>query len=166
MVIPWLPHLFSVTGNWQRDITGVYAVFCADFKVGPPLFRGTYVQFDRRIKPGDTYEEGFWHLIQHSQREGAPRLPNLRSMERIPWCKPMVENSRRPAVKTWDYEKKLGKIRTYIWLVNYKYVVVLEHKLMGKTKGTPFWGVILITAYYVEGDSSARSLLNRYKNRI
>jgi hypothetical protein len=57
----------------------------------------------------------------------------------------------------WDYEEGRRRVRTYLWLREYDYAVILE-----KRKGHYY----LITAYYVDGDSNRRSLRRKYEQRI
>jgi len=64
-------------------------------------------------------------------------------------------------VKVWDYREAKGRIRTYLWLESFDYVVILE-----KRKQRIGMVAFLITAFYVEGESRKRSLTSKYSKRI
>ena len=153
----WLPPIVSVSGDWNKIIILLYKIFKKDFQYGKLYFQCYTVGWDERILPGDSHEEGFWHLITKEDMKTGERLPDFRRAERLPWCAPTIRNSEDPVVKTWDLKAR-GKIRTYLWLEKMDYVVVLE-KRKNKKK------VFLITAYYVEGKATRGSLMKKYNSR-
>jgi hypothetical protein len=154
----WLPPMVSVSGEWNKIIIILYKIFQKDFQYGKLYFRCYIVIWDKHILPGNLYEEGFWHLITKEDIKARVRFPDFRRAERLPWCAPIIRNSEDPVVKTWD-SKERGKIRTYLWLGKMDYVVVLE-KRKNKKKA------VLVTAYYVEGESTRRRLMQKYNSRF
>lgn len=149
----WLPEIVSVNGEWNDVVTRLYAIFDSDIKRGNRNFRGLPVWWDRRILPDQKYEEGFWHLISKDYCNAADRLFDPRRAERLPWCGPTITNSHDPVVTVWDYRETSGRVRTYVWLENWDYLIILEKRQQRR-------GLIafLITAYFVEGDSTKRKL--------
>jgi hypothetical protein len=108
------------------------------------------------------YEEGFWHLITKLDHQSGDRLLDPRRAERLPWCKPTIEHSAEPAVKMWRYKERRGKTRIYIWLENWDYVTILEERQLRGGRQVAF----LITAYYVSGSSTRRTLQKKYDARM
>jgi hypothetical protein len=156
----WLPDLVSVEGEWEEVLAKLYRIFDHDLRQTGCCFEDRPVWWDQR-KLESPYEEGFWHLItkfDHNQKE---RLFEPRRAERLPWCKPTVMNCGDPEVKVWDYKEARGKIRTYLWLENWDYVIVLEKRQLSGGHNIAF----LITAFYVEGKSTRKSLQRKYEKR-
>ena len=156
----WLPAIVSVNGVWTEVLARLYGVFEADFKRIRLLFDGRPVWWDRRILPGEAYEEGFWHLITKADLNTSARLLDPRRAERLPWCGPVIANSADGAVTVWDFEEANGHVRTYLWLQEWDYVVVME-KRQQRVSEVAF----LITAFHVDGESSRRNLGRKYQSR-
>jgi hypothetical protein len=104
-------------------------VFERDFKQGKPIFEGKPVWWDRKILPGDLYEEGFWHLVQKSEKTVGGRVLDLCRAERLSWCIPVLNHANDTAIKHFDYAESTGRVRTYLWLVEGDYRVVLEQRI-------------------------------------
>ena len=156
----WLPDIVSVNGVWEIVVRRLYQIFETDFIRAGCHFEGLPVWWDRRKQGGDTYEEGFWHLITRTDSCTKDRLIDPRRAERLPWCKPVIENSHDVRIRLWDYRESNNKIRTYIWLERWDYVVVLEKR--SRNRG-PI--AFLVTAYHVDGESTRRRLRRKYENR-
>jgi hypothetical protein len=154
----WLPPMVSVDGTKEEIFARLYKIFERDFKAVTRTFRGMEVIWDSCVLPGDLYEEGFWHLVTKDYSTTKDRLFDPRRSERLPWCGPVISNENDPCMKVWDYREGSGRVRTYIWLEPFDYTVILERK---KVKVT-----YLVTAFYVEGSSTKRSLQKKYKNRL
>jgi len=151
----WLPDQFFITGDWDRDIQNLYDIFEADFKRRRCDFNGTRVIFDNRVLEG-AFEEGFWHLVTQKDQRSCERLFDGRRAECLPWCRAIIVNSSDPAVTAWEWREGNGKIRTYLWLEEADYVVILQRR------GRAYF---LITAYHVDGDSTRRRLKAKYEGR-
>ena len=153
-----LPALFVTNGEWEVVLVGLYHVFHNDFIVGRPRFQTLPVWWNRTVKAGEQYEEGFWHLI--TKGDPADRLFDPRRAERLPWCGPSIASCHEPCYLVWDYREGSGVIRTYIWYQAGNYIVVLEKRQHRA-------GVIafLVTAHYVEGAGRRRNLQAKYDKR-
>lgn len=160
MLMPiWLPHIVSVDGQWERVLAMLYSIFEHDFINSTPHFDGRTILWDNRILDGK-YEEGFWHLITRDDHETGDRLFDVPRAERLPWTAPILVNSDDPAIKVWNYREGRGRLRTYLWLDQLDYVIILE--IRSQRRGDV---AFLFTAYHVDGASTRRGLQNKYQNR-
>jgi len=142
----------------RDDRPKLYGVFENDFIRKPRYFDKLKVIWDNRKLDG-RYDEGFWHLITKDDQVTRERLPDFPRASRLSWCGPCISNYQDVIVRVWDFVEGNGKIRTYLWLENWDYVVVLEKK--PKTKEA-----FLVTAYYVEGDSTRRRLKKKLNDKL
>jgi hypothetical protein len=155
-----LPPTLNLTGTFEEIINILYFIFERDFILSHPVHDNRLVFITNVVNPdGDGKPEIFWHVISKKDENTGQRLLNYRRAERLPWAKPMIENSLIPGIKIFDYEHgpKDKGIRRYIWLEDHNYVVVLFPKIRT---------YILLTAYFVDSNSSKRSLNSKYKNRL
>lgn len=156
----WLPEMVSVGGDWDNTLIHLYKIFEEDFKLARRTFKGMMLWWDQRILEGAQYEEGFWHLITKGERSG-DRVFDPRRGERLPWCGPTISHSDDDStVKVWDFREGNGRIRTYVWLEDWDYVIILQKK--ERRRGTI---VFLVTAFHVDGDSTRRSLRVKFGKR-
>jgi hypothetical protein len=155
----WLPGMQDCSGVWADVVVILFAVFDNDFRSASPRFQGLPIWWDRRIEIGEKYEEGFWHLITRDDPL-AGRVPDFRRAERLPWCQPTLRHDTEPEVSIWSYKEGGGQIRTYVWLRDFDYVVILQRR--STRRGDV---MVLVTAYYVDGPSSRRSLDRKRVNR-
>jgi hypothetical protein len=155
----WLPPLLLLSkfgGNVVAYLETVYDCFENDFVVSKPALYGLPVII--RIDPKeDNKEYSYWH-VTHEGKVEQERIFAPRRCERIAWIRAIIENINDPAVKIWNYKEGKGNIRTYIWLENYDYVVVLEKSRNQRT-------YFLVTAFYIDGNSTQRSLQRKYEQR-
>jgi hypothetical protein len=158
----WLPDLIDTDGAWQDILDRLYAVFEADFKVGRPSFRGLPIWWDRKLSEGDTHEDGFWHLVTMDDPATGDRLLDTFRAKRLAWCRAIIDNHADPLVLVWDYLEGSGKVRTYLWLENSDYVVILE-KTKRKGKDVAF---SLVTAFHLGGESRRKAMRRKYDNRV
>ena len=153
----WLPPLLNVSGAREDTILRLYQVFAADFKNTGCEFRDVLVQFPRRIPVAEQHEEIFWHLI--SKEDGEERSFDSCRARRLSWCKAIIGHSHTDSVTVWkDYVK--GNLRTFLWLEEQDYVVVLEE---GSRDNRAI--IVLITAYCVENRTRQR-LRKSYCRRV
>jgi hypothetical protein len=154
--------MVSVDGRWDDVLKRLYVIFEQDIKNGNPRLDGCMVWHDKRKKDGNRYEEGFWHLIERRNSQADERQFDPRRSERLPWCKPTIENSSDGEALMWEFEEDNGQVKTYIWLLNFDYVVILARRPTNK-----FGDVYnLITAYHVDGDSTRRKFNRKYESRV
>jgi hypothetical protein len=149
--------LLECSGQWERTVSKLYDVFRDDFVRGRPRLRGKRVWWDRRVLPGERYEEGFWHLVSRFDVGSGERLLDFRRAERLCWCRAILDHADEPEITSWD--STVGaKVRAYLWLEAEDYVVVVEHRSPDVA--------LLITAYCVDGDSGRRKLRRSHANRL
>lgn len=156
----WLPDIINVNGEWSQVIQILYRIFETDIKQTQRFIDNLPVWWDRNIQTGEIYEEGFWHLITKEDYAAKVRLPDFRRAERLPWCGPAISNASDPIIKIWNYKEDAKRVRIYIWLEQFDYVIVLERRKQR-------FGEIafLITAFHIDGESKRRNLQQKYKNR-
>jgi hypothetical protein len=157
----WLPPMLKLSGTWEEIVSSLYAIFDKDFKQGKPRFQDYIVWWDQRILNDQYYEEGFWHLISRDDKNTGQRIPDFRRAERLPWCAPTITHSYDNTVKVWNYQEGEGKIRTYLWLEEYDYCIIIE-----KRKNVAKKVAMLITAFYVDGPSRKRNLRNKLARKV
>jgi hypothetical protein len=150
-----LPNPFSLTGDWDQNLTNLYEIFEADLKHQRCELRGRRIVFDGRIIE-DFREEGFWHLITKIDQGTKERLFDPRRAECLPWFRPILSNCDDDAVKVWNWKEGNGKIRTYIWLEEFDYVIILQGKRHA---------YYLVTAHHVDGEGTRRKLQAKYDGR-
>lgn len=158
----WLPDMISVNGEWNDVVARLYAIFDRDFRQVGCAFDTHPVSWDSRKLDNSPYEEGFWHLITAQDYQLGERLPDFRRAERLPWCRPTIVNSSDPGVRLWDYQEGKGHTRTYIWLENWDYVVILERRPHKGRRTTAH----LVTAFHVGGNNTRAKLRKKYAKRV
>lgn len=154
----WLPNIVNVDGDWERIKERLYHIFENEIKNGNLKYNEKLIFYDRRILPGEEYEETFWHLTHIDWRKSSEQFDPRRS-ERLSWFAPVIRNSGDiKYVRCWDYKEggKTNKINTYIWLEQFDYVIILQKKKM--RKGDVYF---LVSAHYLSGESRKRNLRNK-----
>jgi hypothetical protein len=157
----WLPPMLTLGGTWEEIFSTLYAVFDRDFKKARPKFQACLVRWDDKVLPGQKYEEGFWHLISKEEKDTGDRLPEFRRAERLPWCAPIISHSQESAVTVFDYMEGRGQVRTYVWLKDWDYCIIIQ--MVGKSTRKV---AMLITAFYVTGPSQKRSLQVKVDKKV
>jgi hypothetical protein len=156
---PWLPPLFCIDGAIEEILPRLHDVFVNDFKRNHPCFETIPVNANCAIDTSTdhNYEVGFWHIIGHYDTR---EYDHQRAI-RLPWCSPCIENSANSIVTRWNYQEASGKIRTYIWLREFRYLIILQHGTHNRTGETVMF---LITAFYVNRGKEAE-LERKYTQR-
>ncbi len=156
----WLPDMISTGGQWDKVLARLYAIFARDFKNGSPRLWRKLIWWNTKVKDGETYEEGFWHLIERKNTDVDERQFDPRRSERLAWCRAVIDNYFDNEILVWEYKESRGAIRTYLWLLKCDYVVIFQKKVTRK------YGDVyhLVTAYYVDGASSRRTLRRKHEN--
>lgn len=155
----FLPPLLDLDGDWDTILAHLYTVFVKDFKKSVTYHRGVKVIYNGTIKPdGLGKEEGFWHVVSKDEYATGERLINYPRAKRLPWAKPLMETPERTGIKVFQYQEGTADkgIRTYIWLEEYKYALILQRK-----KKSFYW----VTAFYVE-PRGEKDLKRKYENRL
>jgi hypothetical protein len=120
----WLPEMFQVDPWTEKSFDLMYDIFKQSFISSKACYRGYVVWFFPEKEDGR--ETIFWHLTTREDKESGERLPDFRRCERLPWARPMVDNTNDPAVLAWDYEEGTGDIKTYIWLKDFDYLIIMK----------------------------------------
>lgn len=152
----WLPPMATVSPWTNETYDELYAIFKRDFKDSPALYEGNSVWFFPDMDSGK--EVVFWHMTSRTDKETGERLPDLRRSERLPWARPMIDHSNQPEVLAWDYEEGDRTVKTYVWLKDHDFLVLMKKYRRG--------GRRLITSYYVDQPHTRRSLEKKYAKRI
>jgi hypothetical protein len=154
----FLPPILSLDGEIDKIISMLYDIFQKDFKETEVYHKNIKIVYNNKIEQdGAGKEEGFWHVITKDDKVNGRLIDNRRA-ERLHWAKPLIESEENNEIKIWEYiEGTRDKgIRTYIWLENYQYVVILQNK-----KDSYYW----VTAFYVE-NWKRRELYKKYEKKI
>jgi hypothetical protein len=160
MTPAWVPALLQLDPDEDIALAALYQVFTADFKVGVPVLYNIRVVWDTRVVPDSLYEAGFLHIVTH---DGPPLMRRTLDGERaarLPWCKAAIVNCECPSISRWDYEESSHAVRTYLWMRDLDYVIVLE-----KRRRHGFEEYFLVTAFCASGSSTRRSLNQKYDRR-
>lgn len=151
----WLPPLFPVRPWTNSTYELLYRVFHHDFIEVPARYLDYQVRIFNQIEDG--HEVTFWHLTSRFDKDAGCRLPELERSERLPWARPIIENSQDPEILAWDFIEGNGEIRTYVWLRNYDYVVIM--------KQLDHQDRYLLTAFWVNYPSRRRQLQKKFEQR-
>ena len=152
----WLPTMVAVNPWTQDTFDTLYSIFTRDFKDSQPTYKGYIVWFFPEMDGGK--EVVFWHLTHRDDKETGERLPNFRRCERLPWARKMLDNPDKPEVLAWDYKEGDRSIKTYVWLKDYDYLVLLKKYRNG--------GRRLVTSYYIDYPHKRRMLERKYSQRV
>ena len=170
----WLPEMAPVNPWTENTYEMLYAVFCCDIRDYDLRYVGKNVWIFPDVEDGK--ETIFWHLTTRGvQKQKIPRrkrkfypdgktdteaerLPDLRRCERLPWVKALIEHPLEPEILTWDYREGNQTIKTYIWIKENDFVVILKKYRDGKRR--------LITSFYVDKPFKRKDFERKYVNRI
>ena len=170
----WLPDMLCVNPWTEKTYDMLYKVFCQDIRDNNLIYMSNKVWIFLEMEDGK--EKIFWHLttryvkikkIPRRKRKFYPeeqthdeeeRLPDLRRCERLPWVRALIEYSSEPNVQAWDYEEGDLIIKTYIWLKDFDFVVIMKKYSNGTRR--------LITSFYVDKPYKQKDFERKYSNRI
>jgi len=170
----WLPEIVSVDPWTENTYEILYAMFCRDIRDYNLRYNGNDVWCFNDTEGGK--EIIFWHLTTRDIKKqkiprrkkkfypeeqtgtGKIRLPDLRRCERLPWIKPLIEHPSEPEVLAWDYEEGDRKIKTYIWIRDNDFVVIMKKYPDDKRR--------LITSFYVDRLFKRKDFERKYAKRI
>lgn len=148
----WLPAILDLN-PWTEDTYDMlYDIFKNDFVPGTLIYDGYNVWYFPDMDGGR--EIIFWHLTG----TGEARVPELRRAERLPWAKILLDNYSKPEILNWDFEEADGDIKTYLWLKDHDYVLIMKKYPDNRRR--------LITAFYVNYQNTKRKLSKKYDNKI
>ena len=155
----WLPELLSISGEPSEIIDTLYATFRRDFKNGRPVFRSLPVWWDRRTIE-DSRDEGFWHIVtQKDHATGYRLLDNCRA-KRLAWARAAIDNAGCQDVTVFDYVEGDCRARTYLWIKDADYVVILEEQIRDRPIAYR-----LITAFCLDGPKRRAAMQRKCDDR-
>jgi hypothetical protein len=149
--LPDLIELSAFGGDWSSYIDHLYSIFERDFVQHRLKFMSMPIVFDTRLHKGKC--EGFWHITSSFDEQTNQRNPDLRRCERVPWPKPIVNNSADPLVSIWENIRG-KKSNIMIYLESHDYLIVLI-----KRKNV----FVLATAYFIN-QAHTRKKLKKERN--
>jgi len=155
----FLPPMLALDGEWAAILERLYSVFRRDFKESQAYHRGIRVIYNGNIKDdGEDKEEGFWHVVSRDNKNTGDRIIDYPRAKRLPWAKPLMESPENPAIKVWQYKEGTEDkgLRTYIWIEDYDYVLIMQRK-----KHVFYW----ITAFHVGSQYKKNDLQKKYEKR-
>ena len=156
----FLPPMLNLDGEWNDILSLLYNIFVRDFKETKTYHRGKRIIYNGAIKEdGLGKEEGFWHVVSKKDKKSGDRFIDYPRAERLPWAKPLMESPERLEIKVWQYQEGSSDkgLRTYIWLDNYDYALILQRK-----KNVYYW----VTAFYIDLNWKKQDLKRKYENRL
>jgi hypothetical protein len=151
--IDWLPDMLPVnpwSGNAYEEL---FAVFRRDFVASQPRYRGHHVWFFNEMDDGK--EAIFWHLTDKGKKPN--RLPDTNRSARLSWIRPMLEHCPDAEILDWDVDED-GATKTYVWLKNHDFVVILKRMTNGSRR--------LLTAHHLDYPDMRAKLQKKYERRI
>jgi len=152
----WLPNLFRVLPWMNGTYDELYVLFRKDFVESQPCYEGVPIWFFPEKENGK--EKVFWHLTTRNDKQTGERLPDMRRCERLPWARPMLDHVGYSEELAWDYEEGDGTVKTYVWLEQCDFLVLLKKYRDGRRR--------LITSYWIEYAHTKRSLRKKYEQRL
>ncbi len=152
--LPELILMEDFGGNFDTYNQAVYDVFQQDFIKSRPTFNGTKLRLKKHPYV-DGKEYTYYHFT-HSGDIEIDRIPDFRRMERIPFPRPMIDNSNHTDLRVWRV-KRGSKERILIFSETEQYLVVLEDR--GEY-------ILPWTAYYIEYPNKIRRLIKEYEEYI
>lgn len=170
----WLPVMACVS-PWKQDTYELlYKIFCRDIRDHDLRYLKNEVWIFLDMEGGR--EKIFWHLTTRSLKkvkiprkkkkfypEGQThvdddRYPDLRRCERLPWVRALIEKTEKPEVLSWDYEEGDLTIKTYVWLKDFDFAVIMK-RYPDSTRR-------LITSFYIDKSYKRKDFERKYANRI
>lgn len=150
-MLPPIVTLDMYDGNFPDYLNAIYQIFKTDFIDTKPTFEGTRLGLKSYpLVDGKPYT--FYHFTHEGDVE-SNRLPSLKRMERIPFPRPMIDNSGHEYLRVWRNTRN-NKKRILIYHAVESYLVVLEDR-----------GNFILpwTAYMVEYPNRQRKLIAEYE---
>jgi len=152
----WLPPLLELNPWTDRSFDMLYGIFERDFVQSPANYRGKKVWFFSEMEDGRLAI--FWHLTSRKDNMTGERLPDFRRSERLHWPRPMLDHIGNAEILAWDYLEDDGAIKTYVWLRDHDFVVIMK-KMPDQTRR-------LITSYWLEYANTKHKMMKKYEKRI
>ena len=155
-VISWLPEIIRVTLWTDQTFESLYHIFSQDFKTTQPVYQGVKIWYFPEMEEGK--EVIFWHLTHREDKETRERFPDLRRCERLSWVRSIIDNHEKSDVKAWDFKEADNSIKTYIWLCDLDFLVILKKYPNNSRR--------IITSFYIDQPHTIRKLQKKFQKRL
>lgn len=155
----WLPPMLEVSPfNSETTYQMLYGFFCKTFN-SSLSFREKKVWFYKDKDNETGKEKIFWHLVERKQ----PYDKNNRTWDperaaRMPWIKPILLYSDKNEVLVWNYLEGNGKVRTYCWLYDFDFIVIIE-------PNKDYEQYRLVTSFHIDGKRQRLYYEKKYNKR-
>ena len=132
MMPVWLPRELVLNGpRVQDDYKKLYGVFYRYFVArGLPTVDGDLVIYNTTPNPNyddERFVYGFTHLVtKDADSEGGVRSIDYFRAERLPWVRAIIDNYEQEEVRAFWARGVDGKVKLYLWLFDYDFVVIME----------------------------------------
>ena len=125
----WLPaRLARATYSDEASLeAAAWAIFQQAF-ASAPTFRTERVNINRQPHPARAdRNHSYWHAVTEGQPEESRTAPETDRLERIPWCRPVIENEacQQSSIKVWS-NRRNGNTHVCVWFDQINYLVVLK----------------------------------------
>ncbi|MBI4028003.1 MAG: hypothetical protein HY360_23665 [Verrucomicrobia bacterium] len=153
----WLPDLIGLDGSWERIRSRLYDIYTREIRRGL-RFQGLPVIPDGR-KSEDEFEDGFWHVTSRTLKKYNPKVRRMeveriydsKRSARLRWVVAIIQNATSPEVSVFEsVDDKSGRLRTYLWLEEWGFVVILERRTLPKDPKPDYNFYHLVTAFCVD----------------
>ncbi len=159
---------------WETDTYDMlYSVFCNDIRDTKLTYANKNVWFFKQEMEAGK-EILFWHLTSRkpspiprrkkkfvdngTYRDKTERLPDLPRCKRLCWVNSIICNHQKNEILDWDYKEGDGTIKTYLWLKEHSFLVILKLFPDGSRR--------LVTSFHVNYASKKIELERKLENRI
>ncbi|MGH2327830.1 hypothetical protein ACRCD5_05860 [Campylobacter taeniopygiae] len=142
---------FGQCSNEIDKINLAYNVFIRDFVDSKCFLSNILIESKttQKIKVYNfEFNETFWHII--SRKNNNQRCFDALRAERIGWIKCIIMDYNKPYIKMFYFYEKNHKIRLYLWLEQYDFVVILE-RIISNSKEA-----YIVTSFYIDNQKKER----------
>ena len=154
LILPNLVFLEDFGGDFSVYDKAVYEVFKRDFIISRPTFNGIKLRLKKH--PYIDGKEYTYYHFTHSGNVESDRLPDFRRMERIPYPRPIIDNSEHKDLRVWR-NKRGSNDRILILNEIKQYIVILEDR--GEY-------ILPWTAYYIDYPNQLKRMIKEYESYI
>jgi len=139
-------------------LESLYGIFKRDF-----IDTKTYLAGQIYINPlcqgkRNGKEEIFWHIVTRKNLRTKRRELDPERAKRIEWVKKAIENHNHCEIKSFYYYEDNKKIRFYIWIFRYDFLVILQK--LGRSES------YIVTSFYIDNNKKRSKLEKKYNDYV
>lgn len=149
---------FTACADQVEKISLAYKQFRSDM-IERALFLKDIEIIPKTMALTNGYEEPFWHIISRKTTRHERKFDEDRAC-RIAWIRPIIENYNKPFIKMFYYMENDGKIRLYLWLFEYNFLVILERIR------TRLDYAFIVTSFYIDNEHKKSKLERKFQDYI